>query len=72
MLNTQKNYQSLFPVPSLPDGLEYQGRVSENGGVVQVFPEIRAENGPICGFRIVNTDWGKIPFEVKLISIRTT
>ena len=55
----------------MPDGLEYQGRVSENGGVVQVFPEIRAENGPICGFRIVNTDWGKIPFEVKLISIRT-
>ena len=47
--------------------MEYQGRVSENGGVVQVFPEIRAENGPICGFRIVNTDWGKIPFEVKLI-----
>ena len=40
--------------------------------VVQVFPEIRAENGPICGFRIVNTDWGKIPFEVKLISISTT
>ena len=53
-----------FSVPVL--GIEgvYRGSVGENGGVVQISPEIQAENGPICGFRIVNTDWGKIPFEV--------
>ena len=44
--------------------MEYRGRVSEHGGLVHVYPEIRADNGPICGFRIVNTDWGNIPFEV--------
>ena len=50
--------------PRLSEDVGYEGHVSENGGLVHVFPEIRAENGPICGFRIVNTDWGKIPFEV--------
>ena len=42
----------------------YHGIVGENGGIVDVTPEIRAENGPICGYRIVNTHKGKIPFEV--------
>ena len=54
----------IFPVPRLPLDAEYEGRVGESGGVVSVRPEIRAENGPICGFRIVNNDWGQIPFEV--------
>ena len=60
------NFKLMFCVsaPSFPAGVEYQGRVSEHGGLVQVYPEIRADNGPICGFRIVNTDWGNIPFEV--------
>ena len=56
----------IFSAPFLPEDVVYQGRVSENGGVVEVYPEIKAENGPICGFRIVNTDWGNIPFEVSL------
>ena len=30
-------------------------------------PAIRAENGPICGYRIVNSHKGKIPFEVMMI-----
>ena len=46
----------IFSAPFLPEDVVYQGRVSENGGVVEVYPEIKAENGPICGFRIVNTD----------------
>ena len=56
----------IFAAPLLPEDIVYQGRVGENGGVVVVYPEIKAENGPICGFRIVNTDWGNIPFEVGL------
>ena len=44
----------------------YTGSVSENGGLVDVEPEIRAKNGPICGYRIVNAHKGKIPFEVQL------
>ena len=55
--------------PSFPAGVEYRGRVSEHGGLVHVYPEIRADNGPICGFRIVNTDWGNIPFEVSTWSM---
>ena len=46
----------------------YHGIVGENGGIVDVTPEIRAENGPICGYRIVNTHKGKIPFEVRFSS----
>ena len=46
------------------DGV-YHGSVSENGGLVEVRPEIKAKNGPICGYRIVNSHKGKIPFEVK-------
>jgi len=45
----------------------YHGIVGENGGIVDVTPEIRAENGPICGYRIVNTHKGKIPFEVFML-----
>ena len=45
------------------DGV-YHGSVSENGGLVEVSPEIKAKNGPICGYRIVNSHKGKIPFEV--------
>ena len=56
----------IIPVPLLPEDVVYQGRVSESGGRVVVYPEIKAKNGPICGFRIVNTDWGNIPFEVRL------
>ena len=43
----------------------YTGSVSENGGLVEVVPAIRAKNGPICGYRIVNALKGKIPFEVE-------
>lgn len=42
----------------------YHGSVSENGGLVDVSPQIKAKNGPICGYRIVNSHKGKIPFEV--------
>ena len=72
MLNVTFLYELSFnntfcniSVPSLPLDVDYEGHVSENGGVVRVIPEIRAENGPICGFRIVNNDWGQIPFEVR-------
>ena len=58
-------YICIFVAPVLSSDV-YRGRVDENGGVVLVYPEIRAEQGPICGFRIVNTDWGNIPFEVSL------
>ena len=54
----------LFSAPVLDVEGVYRGAVGENGGLVQISPEIQAKNGPICGFRIVNTDWGKIPFEV--------
>ena len=56
----------IISVPLLPEDVVYQGRVSESGGRVVVYPEIKARHGPICGFRIVNTDWGTIPFEVRL------
>ena len=42
----------------------YEGSVSENGGLVDTVPTIRADHGPICGYRIVNTHRGKVPFEV--------
>ena len=58
-------YGYIFVAPVLSSDV-YRGRVDENGDVVLVYPEIRAEQGPICGFRIVNTDWGNIPFEVSL------
>lgn len=45
----------------------YRGSVGEQGGLVEVTPAIRAENGPICGYRIVNTHKGKIPFEVFML-----
>jgi len=45
----------------------YRGEVGEQGGSVDVTPEIRAENGPICGYRIVNPHKGKIPFEVFML-----
>lgn len=38
--------------------------MSEAGGLVEVSPQIKAKNGPICGYRIVNSHKGKIPFEV--------
>ena len=48
-----------FLVPVLVVSGIYHGIVGENGGIVDVTPEIRAENGPICGYR-------KIPFEVQI------
>ena len=36
---------------------------------MDVTPEIRAENGPICGYRIVNPHKGKIPFEVIIMML---
>ena len=42
----------------------YEGSVSENGGLVDTVPTIRADHGPICGYRIVNSHRGKVPFEV--------
>ena len=59
-----------FLVPVLVVSGIYHGIVGENGGIVDVTPEIRAENGPICGYRIVNTHKGKIPFEVRFSSNR--
>ena len=53
-----------FLAPVLAVSGIYRGTVGENGGIVEVTPEIRAENGPICGYRIVNSHKGKIPFEV--------
>ena len=58
-------YFFLDPV-LLVDGA-YEGSVSENGGLVDVTPEIKAKNGPICGYRVVNSHRGKIPFEVNVI-----
>ena len=46
----------------------YHGSVSENGGLVDVSPQIKAKNGPICGYRIVNSHKGKIPFEVLILT----
>lgn len=57
-------YSLANPAPALNIEGVYRGSVGENGGLVQISPEIQAKNGPICGFRIVNTDWGKIPFEI--------
>jgi len=45
----------------------YQGEVVEHGGLVTVTPSIKAEHGPICGYRIVNNNKGKIPFEVFMV-----
>jgi len=45
----------------------YQGDVGEHGGLVKVTPTIKAKNGPICGYRIVNRSKGKIPFEVFMV-----
>jgi len=45
----------------------YRGEVGEDGGTVMVHPEIRAEHGPICGYRVVNSHKGKIPFEVFML-----
>ena len=63
---------NLIPVPVLlaEDGL-YRGTVSESGGLVEVVPTIRAKNGPICGYRIVNSHKGKIPFEVRVGNLET-
>ena len=55
---------NIYPDPVLLVEDFYTGSVSENGGLVEVTPEIRAKNGPICGYRIVNAHKGKIPFEV--------
>ena len=53
-----------FLAPVLAVSGIYRGTVGENGGIVEVTPEIRAENWPICSYRIVNSHKGKIPFEV--------
>jgi len=45
----------------------YRGTVGEQGGAVEVTPEIRAEQGPICGYRIVNSHQGKIPFQIFML-----
>ena len=45
-------------------------KVGEQGGTVDVTPTIRAENGPICGYRIVNPHKGKIPFEVIMMMVK--
>jgi len=49
----------------------YEGSVSENGGLVDTVPTIRADHGPICGYRIVNTHRGKVPFEVFMVDQET-
>jgi hypothetical protein len=45
-------------------GESYVGTVSEGGGRVEVEPPIRADNGPICGYRLLATHTPNIPFEV--------
>ncbi len=47
-------------------GESYVGTVSEGGGRVEVEPPIRADNGPICGYRLLATHMPNIPFEVSL------
>jgi hypothetical protein len=54
-----------FSVPVLRVAESYSGSVSEAGGKVEVEPPIRADGGPICGYRILATRSGKIPFEVR-------
>lgn len=49
----------------------YHGTVGEDGGVVEVSPAIRADNGPICGYRIVATHHGKLPFEIFMLDQET-
>ena len=53
--------------PVLAVSGSYRGSVSEHGGTVHLSPEIKAENGPICGYRIVNPHKGEIPFEVRTV-----
>jgi hypothetical protein len=53
-------------VPVLRVGESYVGTVSEKGGKVEVEPVIRADNGPICGYRLSATHSPNIPFEVRL------
>ena len=53
-----------FLGPILDTKEDYDGKVGENGGIVNTNPEIRVKQGPICGFRILNRDWENIPFEV--------
>ena len=55
---------ALFYRSSASGVWQLPGSVGEQGGLVEVTPPIRAENGPVCGYRIVNTHKGKIPFEV--------
>ena len=45
-------------------GESYVGTVSEGGGRVEVEPPIRADKGPICGYRLLATHTPNIPFEV--------
>ena len=54
----------LLSEPVLRVGEGYVGRVSEGGGRVEVEPPIRADNGPICGYRILATHTPNIPFQV--------
>ena len=61
-----RNVSYVAGVPVLLDD-HYEGSVTEHGGLVEVTPLIRAENGPICGFRIINSHHGKLPFEVIFI-----
>ena len=51
-------------VPVLRVSESYVGTVSEKGGQVEVDPPIRADNGPICGYRVSATRSPNIPFEV--------
>merc|ERR1711915_918315 len=54
--------------PILDAKEDYDGKVGENGGIVNTSPEIRVKQGPICGFRILNRDSENIPFEIFLKS----
>jgi len=48
----------------------YEGTVSEKGGKVELSPELRAENGPICGYRISASYNEKLPFEVSIVFLQ--
>ena len=52
-------------VPVLEVKGSYEGAVSEAGGTVQLTPPLTARHGPICGYRLVATHKGKLPFEVR-------
>ena len=56
-------------VPELEVKGSYEGAVSEAGGTVQLTPPLTARHGPICGYRLVATHKGKLPFEVSFAGV---